>query len=287
MLSPLLHTPCTACRPTAMRPSRLAIRRECLAGLVSVLGLILGLVLVTAGTGRAADDGFRPVQSPLPVKPPPGGIVLFAGGDDPAPPKFVSMAGGPIDWPVSDGGLVVKPSRQHANHILSTAVFQDADIHAEFMTSPVAKGNSGLYIHGHYELQIYDSFGVEPPTEQDEGSLYRFGKPLVNAALPTGEWQVYDIRFIAPRRDVAGKIARPGRVTAWLNGKLVQDGLSFTDPRSPYIPYKHGVTDYLKGVEQKLRETGAGPLFLQDHGSPTRFRNIWIKPLDPGTPATE
>ena len=102
----------------------------------------------------------------------------------------------------------------------------------------------------------------------------------MNAALPTGQWQVYDIRFIAPRRDGTGSITKPGSVTAWLNGKLVQDNLQFTEPRSPYIPYKHGVTDHLRGVEKRLLETGAGPLFLQDHGRPARFRNVWLVPLD-------
>jgi hypothetical protein len=248
-------------------------------------GLWLSLVAVSAAA--AAEPGFHPRQSPLPVPPPPGAVVLFAGGDDPTPAKFVSMAGGPIDWRVQDGGLVVHSTKRHANHIVSTVLFQDADIHAEFMTASEAKGNSGLYIHGHYEMQIYDSFGVEPPTEQDEGSLYRFAKPLVNAALRTGEWQVYDIRFIAPRRDAAGTITKPGSVTAWLNGTLVQDGLTFTEPRSPYVPYKHGVTDYLRGVEKTLLTTGSGPLFLQDHGSPTRFRNVWIKPLTAVPPPNE
>jgi len=223
---------------------------------------------------------FHPLQAPLPVLPPPGAIVLFGDGSEPQPPKFTSMAGGPITWKVTDGTLVVNTTEQHANHIVSTVLFRDADIHAEFMTSPEAKGNSGLYIHGHYELQIYDSFGVQPPTDQDEGSLYRFGKPTVNASLPTGQWQVYDIRFIAPRRDTAGKIVKPGNVTAWLNGRLVQNELTFTEPRSPYTPYKHGVTDSLRGVEKRLLETGVGPLFLQDHGSPTKYRNVWIKPLD-------
>ncbi|MEI7781272.1 MAG: DUF1080 domain-containing protein, partial [Planctomycetota bacterium] len=223
---------------------------------------------------------FHPVQTPLPVPPPPGAIVLVAADAAATPPKFTSMAGGPIDWQVQDGALVVSTSAKHANHIVSTELFRDADIHAEFMVAPEAKGNSGLYLHGHYEMQIYDSFGVEPPTEQDEGSLYRFGKPLVNAALPPGQWQVYDIRFIAPRRDAKAAITKPGSITAWLNGKLVQDGLTFAEPRSPYTPYKHGVTDYLRGVEKRLLETGAGPLFLQDHGSPARFRNVWIKPLE-------
>jgi hypothetical protein len=225
---------------------------------------------------------FHPVQSPLPVKPPAGAIVLLPEHVDATTDlkTFVGMAGRPIDWRVDDGVLVVHSTEKHANHIVSTTLFRDADIHAEFMTSPEAKGNSGLYLHGQYEMQIYDSFGVQPPTDQDEGSLYRFGKPIVNASLPAGQWQVYDIRFIAPRRDAAGTVLKPGRVTAWLNGRLVQNELRFTEPRSPYTPYKHGVTDYLTGVEKHLLATGEGPLFLQDHGSPTRFRNVWLKRLD-------
>jgi hypothetical protein len=227
-----------------------------------------------------AAAAFHPAQDRLPVPPPPGAIVLFGDGSEPGGPKFTAMDGGPIDWKVEDGTLVMGRSKGHANHLVSAAVFRDADIHAEFMTSPVAKGNSGLYIHGHYEMQIFDSFAADPPTDQDEGALYRFGRPLVNAARPTGEWQVYDIRFVAPRRGPNGAVATPGRITAWLNGKLVQDGIEFTEPRSPYIPYRHGVTDHLRRIEATLRKTGRGPLFLQDHGSPVRFRNVWIRPLD-------
>lgn len=228
--------------------------------------------------------GFQPHQDRLPVPPPPGAILLFGDGSEQDGPRFTAMNGGPIDWKVEDGTLVMGRSKGHANHLVSIPVFQDADIHAEFMTTSVARGNSGLYIHGHYEMQIFDSFGVEPPTDQDAGALYRFGKPLVNAARPIGEWQVYDIRFIAPRRGPDGTIALPGRITAWLNGRLVQDGIEFTEPRSPYIPFKHGVTDHLRKIEATLRKTGRGPLFLQDHGSPVRFRNVWIKPLDTNAP---
>ena len=228
-----------------------------------------------------AKGAFQPVQEPLPAPPPPGAIVLFGDGTEPEGPKFTSMAGGPIDWTVADGTLVVGTSKGHTNHIVSVPTFRDADIHAEFITSPIARGNSGLYIHGHYEMQIFDSAGVEPPTDQDEGALYRFGPPLVNAARQAGEWQVYDIRFIAPRRGPDGAVTTPGRITAWLNGTLVQDGIEFAEPRSPYIPYRHGVTDHLRSIEATLRKTGSGPLFLQDHGSPVRYRNVWIRPLDP------
>ncbi len=129
------------------------------------------------------------------------------------------------------------------------------------------------------EMQIYDSAGADPPTDQDEGSRYRFAAPLVNTARPVGQWQVYDIRFYAPRHDAAGHLFKAGSITAWLNEKVVQGGIAFTEPRSPYTPYKHGVPDFLRGIEKHLIETGKGPLFLQDHGSPTRFRNEWLVPL--------
>ncbi len=219
---------------------------------------------------------FHPDQSALPSSPPADAVMLFGPGVE---PQFTAMSGGPIDWLVEDGTLVVTRTKTHGNHLVSTTMFEDADIHAEFLTSPVAHGNSGLYIHGHYEMQIYDSFGVDPVTPQDEGSLYRFAKPLANAARPTGQWQVYDIRFIAPKRNADGTLRSAGTLKAWLNGQLVQDGVTFTAPRSPYIPYKHGVTDHLRGIEKQLKATGKGPLFLQDHGSPTRYRNIWIRPL--------
>jgi hypothetical protein len=235
------------------------------------------------GLSPPESDGypaFDPVQTPLPVAPPPGAVVLI-GGDAAATAgmAFTSMAGGAIDWRGEQDELVVVPSGHNTNHLVSKQLFRDADIHAEFMISPRQEGNSGLYLHGHYEMQIFDSFGVAPVTEQDEGSLYRFAKPIVNAALPADKWQVYDIRFIAPRRDPAGTIVRPGRVTAWLNGFMVQNGLTFTEPRSPYVPYRRGVTDHLRAIERRLLATGEGPLFLQDHGSPTRYRNVWIKPL--------
>lgn len=245
----------------------------------SACAALLAVCVMTAVGAAAptADPDFRPVQEPLPVKPPADAVLLFGDGSE-GPPKFVSMAGGPVNWKVDGGGLVVTKSKGHANHIHSTEVFRDADIHAEFLVDKAAQGNSGLYIHGLYEMQIFDSFGVEPPTDQDEGSLYRFAKPLVNASKPVGDWQVYDIRYTAPRRDASGKVTKPGTITAWLNGKLVQDGVEFSEPRSPYIPYRHGVTDHLRAVKKRLDEKGEGPLFLQDHGSPTKFRNVWIVP---------
>lgn len=158
--------------------------------------------------------------------------------------------------------------------------FRDADIHVEFQLPAKGSGNSGLYIHGHYELQIINSIGKEKLTQEDMGALYGFSAPAVNASRQPGEWQVYDVRFRAPRRDADGKITEEGSLTAWLNGQKVQDGTCFGEPRSKYHPYRHGTTPYLQQLERELKQTSTGPLFLQDHDSPVRFRNVWVRPLD-------
>jgi len=230
-------------------------------------------VLAAWGMLTARGEGFAPRQDDLPVPPPEGAVVVLGRGIE---PRLAAMDGGPIDWDWDGAELVVGVTPNHANHVHTVEVFEDADVHVEFVVSPEARGNSGLYFHGWFEMQIEDSFGVDPVTEQDIGSLYRFAKPLVNAARPAGEWQVYDIRYTAPRRGPDGTVTRPGNIVAWLNGRKVQDGVTFDLPRSPYVPYRHGVTDHLRGVERTLLETGRGPLFLQDHGSPTRFRNLWF-----------
>ena len=105
----------------------------------------------------AADRDFAPDQSKLPVPPPKGAVVLL---DDKGNHSFLSMAGEKIDWPIEDGVAVPKP-RGNKNHIVSKLHFRDADIHVEFMLPEQGPGNSGVYIHGHYEVQILNSFGKE------------------------------------------------------------------------------------------------------------------------------
>ncbi|MCB9874187.1 MAG: DUF1080 domain-containing protein [Planctomycetaceae bacterium] len=219
---------------------------------------------------------FKPDQTQLPVKPPADAIVLFDGG---ATVEFVSKLGEPIDWPLVDGTLV-SSGGQKANHIVSAWHFRDADIHAEFMLPETGSGNSGLYIHGNYEMQIIHSADKKNLGDADLGAIYGFSKPLVNAARRRGVWQVYDIRYRAPRRDSKGKITEKGSITAWLNGQKVQDSVEFGEPRSIYHPYRSGTTDFLKAIWEKQIATTTGPLFLQDHGNSVRYRNVWIRPLD-------
>lgn len=237
----------------------------------------LALCLIFGSTiAEGQDDVFQPDQSVLPTPPPKNAVVLFDG----TTARFRSMQGGPIDWPVEDGCLVSTRSEGRVNHIVSEWHFRDADVHVEFMVSEIAEGNSGVYLHGNYELQIFNSYGVASPTEHDEGALYGFAPPLVNASRKPGEWQVYDIRYRAPRRDETGKIVTPGSVNAWLNGQCVQRNTQFEEPRSVYHPFRYGNTPYLDKIKVEMRAKQIGPVFLQDHGSPTRFRNVWIKPLD-------
>jgi hypothetical protein len=238
--------------------------------------LMLG-ILQTAFCVANAEQPFAPDQSKLPTTPPEGAIILFGSETE---PQFLSKSGGKIDWPIEDGALVSTRGSERSNHIVSKWHFRDADIHVEFATAKEGPGNSGIYIHGNYELQIFNSFGKDQIDDHEEGAIYGFHKPLVNASRPAGEWQVYDIRYRAPRRDAEGKITEVGSITAWLNGQKVQDNARFGEPRSVYHPYRYNTTPYLKEIWKQQLATQVGPVFLQDHDSPARFRNVWIRPLD-------
>ncbi len=238
------------------------------------------LAVWPALSGDAAEqtaEPFAPRQDELPVPPPAGAIVLFDGGTT---NRFLGKSGGAVDWKIEDGALVSERGQVRSNHLVSQLHFRDADIHVEFMLPENSSGNSGIYIHGNYELQIFNSFGKEQPEMGDMGAIYGFAKPLVNAARPHGQWQVYDIRYRAPRRNEQGEITEPGSITAWLNGKKVQDNATFGEPRSVYHPYRYGTTPYLQAIWERQKKTMIGPVFLQDHDSPVRFRNIWVRPLD-------
>ncbi len=219
---------------------------------------------------------FSPDQSKLPAQAPNNAMVLL---DNKGNHSFLSMSGEKIDWPIKDGVVVPTP-KGNKNHIVSKLHFRDADIHVEFMLPEKGSGNSGVYIHGHYEVQILNSFGKEAITQEDAGALYGFSKPLVNACRKPGEWQVFDIRYRAPRRDKSGKITESGTVTVWFNGKKVQDGTQFGEPRSAFHPFRFGTTPYLEKIRDRQKKTMTGPVFLQDHGNAVQFRNVWVVPAD-------
>lgn len=190
------------------------------------------------------------------------------------------MSGGEINWPFQDGGLISTSNKKNQNHIVSKLHFKDADLHVEFMLPEKGPGNSGVYIHGNYEIQIFNSFGKAKVTQEDAGAVYGFSAPSVNACRKPGEWQVFDIRYRAPRRDGSGKITEQGSVSVWFNGQQVQDGAKFGEPKSTFHPFRFGNTPYLDKIRDQQKKTMTGPVFLQDHGNPVKFRNIWVVPAD-------
>jgi hypothetical protein len=122
---------------------------------------------------------------------------------------------------------------------------------------------------GMYEIQVLDSYDNRTYADGSAGSVYGQFPPLVNASRPPGEWQAYDIVFHRPRFNRAGLVAQPARMTVFHNGVLIQDDVQLSGPtahqsRPPY--HKHA---------------DALPLSLQDHGDPVRYRNIWVRKLEP------
>jgi hypothetical protein len=195
-------------------------------------------------------------------------IVLFDGKDL---TKWKSQkTGGAAEWKVAGGYFEVVKGK---GGIQTIDGFGDCQLHVEWMspTPPVGegqdRGNSGVFLMGIYEIQVLDSYQSKTYADGQAGALYGQYPPLVNATRKPGEWQTYDIVFNAPRFDAAGKVVRPARVTAFLNGVLVQNARELTGPtvhkaRPPY-----------KAHAAKL------PLSLQDHAHPVRFRNMWIREL--------
>ena len=209
-------------------------------------------------------------------KAPSDATVVFSGGSKEA---LVNGAGELLGWPVQDGALIVNGEIG----AYSKLHFSDAQIHVEFACPNDGKqgasaGNSGLYIHGLYELQIYNSYDQKIKPSAMLGAIYGQYIPPVNVARPAEQWQVYDIIFHAPRRNEAGQVSEPGRVTAFLNGVLLYDNVEIKEP-TVYGPLHHQPTPYSKELYSKIKQTGRGPLFLQDHHSQVRFRNIWIRTL--------
>jgi len=185
----------------------------------------------------------------LGLKPPIDAIILFDGTKAGAK-KF------------KNGTLVQGNLLQHDCETL--AKFGDHKLHVEFRTPFMpdargqARGNSGMYLQGRYECQILDSFGLDGKNDEC-GGIYSISDPIVNMALPPLVWQTYDVDFTAARYDDAGKKVNNARVTIRHNGVMIQDDVEL--PKD--TPGKYG-----EGPEK-------GPLYLQGHGNPVVFKNVW------------
>lgn len=184
----------------------------------------------------------------LGAKPPAGAVVLFDGT---SADKFQNGK-------LADGLLV--------QGVTSHDKFQSMTVHLEFQLSfmPEARGqqraNSGCYLQGRYEVQILDSFGLEGKNNE-AGGIYEISDPKLNMCYPPLAWQTYDIDFTAAQYDADGKKTADARITVRHNGEVVQNNVAL--PRGTRAaPVKEGPEP--------------GPIYLQDHGNPIRFRNIWV-----------
>jgi len=199
--------------------------------------------------------------------PPSDAVVLFSGKDLSA---WSHGDGRPADWNVRDGYFEVRP---RAGDIQTKQAFGDCQVHVEWATPDPPRGtdqepgNSGVFLAGLYEIQVLESFQNTTYADGQAGSVYCQYPPLVNASLPPGVWQSYDIVFHDARFSPGGELTRLATVTLLHNGVLVQDHVSLTGP-----------TDWLKRPPYKAHAAKM-PVKLQDHGQPARYRNIWIREI--------
>ena len=245
---------------------------------VVMAGTALPLVAQTPSGWRAHDPTRpRPVvvtpgQAAEVVPPPSDAVVLFDGSGLEAWRNGKGEAAG---WVVRNGAMEAVPG---AGFVFTRQEFGDVQLHIEWAApTPVHdsgqdRGNSGVFLMGSYELQVLDSYRNDTYADGQAGAAYGQYPPLVNASLPPGQWQSYDIIFRRPRFDSTGALAAPARMTAFQNGVLIQDNVALWGP-----------TNWLQANRY---EPGPdrGPIALQDHGNPVRYRNIWVRELREGRP---
>ncbi len=209
-----------------------------------------------------------------PQDPPSDAIVLFGGsnlshwrtpGENPGDLL-------PAGWKVDGGYMEVEPN---SGSIQTVDTFGDCQLHIEWSaptppeSSSQSRGNSGVIIMGKYEIQVLDSYDNVTYADGQASAIYGQYPPMVNVTRAPGDWNVYDIVFQAPVFD-GDKLVKPAYATVFHNGVLVH-----------YHRKLLGAVAH-KSLAEYSPHSPAGPLVLQDHGNRTRFRNIWVRPLDLG-----
>lgn len=234
-------------------------------------GRSLAVFVLSVAAALAQDVQPREVRpGAVAGAPPSDAVVLFDGSSS---AEWVHGDGRAAEWPIEKGALVC---RSGSGDLYTKRKLGSAQIHVEFSTPDMpqatgqAKGNSGVYLQGRYEIQVLDSYRNATYPNGSAAALYGQHAPLVNASLGPGEWQTFDIVFHAPGCSAEGRVLAPARVTLFHNGVLVQD---------------HAAVKAPTGGGDESNACTPGPLRLQDHFHPDvketflRFRNLWYRPL--------
>ena len=194
-------------------------------------------------------------------EPPADATVLFNGQD------LKNWKNGE-NWKVEDGVIV-----SGKGAVTSQEEFGDCQLHIEWSTptkivgTGQGRGNSGVFMMGTYEIQVLDSYENETYPDGQAGAIYKQTPPMVNVTRPPGEWNVYDIFWTAPKFSEDGSLDSPAYVTLMHNGVLVLNHFELL-----------GDTPFNRPPQYNAHAP-QGPISLQDHGNPLRFRNIWVRPV--------
>jgi hypothetical protein len=229
------------------------------------------------GTKWHVHDGDRPqpvVVTPgtFPTQekagtPPSDAIVLFDGKDF---SKWKSgKGGGDSQWKVENGYVEINKT---GDAITKEEFGPDLQLHVEWTAPNPAKGegqgrgNSGIFFFGRYEIQVLDNYQNKTYPDGQATAIYGYMPPLVNASVPPGQWQTYDIIFEGPRF-AEGKLVKPAVATVLHNGVVTQNHTALI-----------GETFHKKPGTYKAHPE-KGSIKIQDHGDPTRYRSIWLREL--------
>lgn len=219
--------------------------------------------IITPGTASTPD---KPGTAPSDA------VVLFDGTRE-SLKNWTDTQGGQTKWAYVNGNL---ESVDKAGYIQSKQQFGSCQLHVEWAAPTVVKGsgqgrgNSGVFLMGQYEVQVLDSYDNITYPDGQASALYGRSKPLVNASRKPGEWQSYDIIFHRPHFDADDQVTRRATFTVLHNGVVVQDHVILSGGTGWQGP---------DAVSHYRAHGDKGPIQLQDHGNPVRFRNIWVREL--------
>ncbi len=213
-----------------------------------------GKMSVDLGSDGSVNGSLDRIQRKSPTlgqMPPQGAVVLYGGPDD-----VDKWKGGKAseDGHLMQGTTSKQTFGSHKIHIEFRIPYQPED-------RGQGRGNSGIYVQGRFEVQMLDSFGLEGKNNEC-GGIYSVKDSDVNMCLPPLSWQTYDIDYTAAKFE-NGKLVENPRMTVSHNGVVVHEDVELPGERSTTAaPSKPG--------------PDPGPVYVQNHGCPVRYRNIWV-----------